>query len=89
MSITAEKKVDLIKDYAQSKADTGSVDVQCAILTERIRNLTDHLGGNKKDTQAKRGLIKLVSQRRKLLRYLERKDANRYQALIKKLGIRK
>lgn len=89
MSITAEKKKDLIQDFSQSKADTGSVDVQCAIITERIRNLTEHLGVNKKDTQAKRGLINLVSQRRKLLRYLDRKDTSRYQALIKKLGIRK
>lgn len=89
MSITAEKTKDLIKDFGHAKGDTGSVDVQCAILTERVRNLTQHLSFNKKDTQAKRGLIFLVNQRRKLLRYLERKDAARYQELIKKLGIRK
>ncbi|MCE2991675.1 MAG: rpsO [Candidatus Midichloriaceae bacterium] len=89
MSITVEKKQDLIKDFALGKADTGSVDVQCAILTERVKNLTAHLSFNKKDTQAKRGLIFLVNQRRKLLRYLERKDAQRYKDLIKKLGIRK
>jgi small subunit ribosomal protein S15 len=89
MSITAEKTQDLIKDFGHAKGDTGSVDVQCAILTERVRNLTQHLSFNKKDTQAKRGLIFLVNQRRKLLRYLERKDAARYQELIKKLGIRK
>jgi small subunit ribosomal protein S15 len=89
MSITAEKKKDLIKDFGLSKEDTGSVDVQCAILTERVRNLTEHLSFNKKDTQAKRGLIFLVNQRRKLLKYLERKDASKYQELIKKLGIRK
>lgn len=89
MSITAEKTQDLIKDFGHTKGDTGSVDVQCAILTERVRNLTEHLNFNKKDTQAKRGLIFLVNQRRKLLKYLERKDAARYQELIKKLGIRK
>ncbi len=89
MSITAEKKKDLVKDFGLSKGDTGSVDVQCAIITERVRNLTEHLSFNKKDTQAKRGLIFLVNQRRKLLKYLERKDASKYQELIKKLGIRK
>ncbi len=89
MSITVEKKKELIKNYALSKDDTGSVEVQCAILSERIRNLTEHLSFNKKDTQAKRGLIFLVNQRRKLLRYLERESAPRYQDLIKRLGIRK
>ena len=89
MSITAEKTQDLIKEFAKGKADTGSVDVQCALLTERIRNLTGHLATNKKDTQAKRGMIHLVNRRRKLLKYLEGKDAADYQSLIKKLGIRK
>lgn len=89
MSVTKEKKQVLIKDFATSKADTGSVDVQCAIITERVRNLTAHLNDNTHDTQAKRGLIALVSRRRKLLRYLEGNDSQRYRDLIKKLGIRK
>ncbi len=89
MSITKEKKGELIKSYGGSQANTGSVDVQCAILTERIKNLTAHLAVNKKDTQAKRGMIMLVSQRRKLLRYLENKNSQEYKALIAKLGIRK
>jgi small subunit ribosomal protein S15 len=89
MSVTKEKKQVLIKDFATSKADTGSIDVQCAIITERVRNLTSHLNDNAHDTQAKRGLIALVSRRRKLLRYLEKNDSQRYRDLIKKLGIRK
>jgi small subunit ribosomal protein S15 len=89
MSITKAKKTSVINEYGRSNADTGSVEVQCAVLTERIKSLTGHMGGNKKDFQARRGLLVLVSRRRKLLRYLERSDANRYQDLIKKLGIRK
>ncbi len=89
MSITKEKKQELITSYAKSKGDTGSVEVQCAVLTERISALTGHLKDMGKDTQAKRGLIVLVTRRRKLLKYLERNDNARYQALIKKLGIRK
>jgi small subunit ribosomal protein S15 len=90
MSITQDKKQDLIKNYSKSKNDTGSVEVQCAIFSERIKNLTDHLANNnKKDTQAKRGLIILVNRRRKLLKYLERNDNVRYQELIKRLGLRK
>lgn len=89
MSIVAEKKQELITNYARGKQDTGSVEVQCAILSERIKNLTSHLGGNNKDFQAKRGLIHLVNQRRRLLKYLQRKDLARYQDLIKRLGIRK
>ena len=89
MSITVEKTKELIKVFGKSESDTGSVDVQCALLSERIRNLTDHLGLNKHDTQAKRGLIALVSQRRKLLRYLESRDTKSYADLIKRLGIRK
>jgi small subunit ribosomal protein S15 len=89
MSIAKEKKVELIKEHAQNPKDTGSVDVQCAILTERINALTDHLQGNKHDSQAKRGLIALVVRRRKLLKYLGNKNEQRYQDLIKKLGIRK
>lgn len=89
MSITAERKQELIKEYALANGDTGSVEVQCAILTERIKNLTGHLNPNKKDFQAKRGLIMLVNQRRKLIAYIQRKDKNRYQNLIKRLGLRK
>ena len=89
MSITKDKKTELIQSFGGSAVNTGSVEVQCAILTERIRNLTGHMSGNKKDTQAKRGMIMLVGQRRKLLRYLEGKSVEQYKALIAKLGIRK
>lgn len=89
MSITAEKKKELVGKFGATTADTGSVDVQCAILTERISNLTEHLKINKHDFQAKRGLVFMVSQRRKLLRYLQNKDDGQYKALIQKLGIRK
>ena len=89
MSITKERKQELIKEYAISKDDTGSVEVQCAVMTDRIKNLTEHLNFNKKDTQAKRGLIFLVNQRRKLIRYLKNSDVNRYSDLIKRLGLRK
>ena len=89
MSITKEKKQEVMSQYAQSTNDTGSAEVQCAIISERIKSLTDHLNENKKDTQAKRGLLMLVAKRRKLLRYLEGVSKSRYQDLIKKLGIRK
>lgn len=89
MSVTKVKKQELVKQYAVSTNDTGSVEVQCAIMTERIRNLTAHLQANAHDTQAKRGLIALVAKRRKLLRYLDGCDSERYRELIKKLGIRK
>lgn len=89
MSITKEKKHDLVGQYGQSKADTGSAEVQIAIMSERIKALTGHLGDNDKDFQARRGLLILVAKRRKLLRYLEGVSKTRYQDLIKKLGIRK
>jgi len=89
MSITVEKKQELIKGYAQTKADTGSPEVQCAVLTERVTNLTEHLKVNKKDYSARRGLLILVARRRALLNYLKKKDAARYESLIAKLGIRK
>ncbi len=89
MSILANKKQDLIKEYSRAANDTGSVEVQCAILTERIKSLTDHLNINNKDFQARRGLIHLVNQRRRLLKYLQKKEVKRYQDLIKRLGIRK
>lgn len=89
MSITAEKKAELIKKFAQGKGDTGSPEVQVAILSERIANLTEHFKTNKKDNHSRRGLLAMVSQRRKLLDYLKTKDEGRYTALIKELGIRK
>ncbi len=89
MSITTEKKQSLIKDFALSKGDTGSVEVQVAILTERITNLTEHFKGNTKDFQSRRGLLVLVNRRRRLLTYLKREDVNRYQTLITRLGLRK
>lgn len=89
MSITKEVKQQLIKDYATSKADTGSVEVQCAVLSERIKKLTGHMSASKKDSQARRGLLVLVNRRKKLLKYLESKDSKRYQELVKRLGIRK
>ena len=89
MSITAERKQELIKEYSQGKGDTGSVEVQCAVLTERIVNLTGHFKSNHKDHHSRRGLLILVGRRRRLLSYLKRKDANRYAELIKRLGLRK
>ncbi len=89
MSITPERKAELIKEYATKDGDTGSPEVQVAILTERIRNLTDHFQVHKKDNHSRRGLLKLVSQRRKLLDYLKAKDEARYQSLIQRLGLRR
>lgn len=89
MSVTAERKSALIKDYATKEGDTGSPEVQVAILTERINNLTEHFKTNKKDNHSRRGLLKMVSLRRKLLDYTKAKDAARYQALIQRLGIRR
>lgn len=89
MSITKEKKQELIGSYKKHDDDTGSPEVQIAILTERISNLTEHFKVNKKDHHSRRGLLKLVGQRRRLLDYLKNKDINRYRELISKLGIRK
>jgi len=89
MSITAEKKQELIKDYATVAGDTGSPEVQVAILTERIVNLTEHFKSHKKDNHSRRGLLMLVNKRRSLLSYLKSKDETRYQTLIKRLGLRK
>ena len=89
MSITPERKQELIEEYAREKGDTGSPEVQVAILTERIRNLTEHFKTHKKDNHSRRGLLKLVSNRRKLLDYLKCKDEARYQELIKRLGLRR
>ena len=88
MSITAEKKQELIKKFALHENDTGSPEVQIAILTERIRNLTEHIKANKKDLHSRRGLIGMVNKRKKLLNYLKRKDEQRYQKIIEELGIR-
>ena len=89
MSITAERKQALIKDHATSEGDTGSPEVQVAILTERIKNLTEHFQTHKKDNHSRRGLLKLVSTRRTLLDYVRSKDTARYRALIERLGIRR
>ena len=89
MSIAAERKQALIKDFAQAEKDTGSPEVQVAILSERITNLTEHFKTHKKDNHSRRGLLKMVSQRRTLLDYLRSKDPARYEALIKRLGLRR
>ena len=89
MSITAERKQELIGEYGRKDGDTGSPEVQVAILTERIRNLTDHLGDHKKDHHSRRGLLIMVGQRRRLLDYLKDKDESRYASLIASLGIRR
>jgi len=88
MSITAEKKAEIIKKYARHEGDTGSPEVQIAILTERIKNLTEHIKRNKKDLHSRRGLIGMVNKRRKLLKYLERTDKERYQKIVEELGLR-
>jgi small subunit ribosomal protein S15 len=89
MTVTAEKKQEIIKDNAQGQNDTGSPEVQVAILTERIRNLTEHFKGHHKDNHSRRGLLMMVNKRRTLLAYLKKKDVERYNALIQKLGLRK
>ena len=89
MSVTAERKQDLIKDNARTSGDTGSPEVQVAILTERIKNLTDHFKTHAKDNHSRRGLLMLVNKRRSLLDYLKGEDQERYTALIAKLNLRK
>jgi small subunit ribosomal protein S15 len=89
MSITLERKAALMTEYATKPADTGSPEVQVALLTERITNLTGHFKSHVKDNHSRRGLLKMVSQRRSLLDYLKRKDEARYKTLIEKLGIRR
>ena len=89
MSIAPGRKADVIKSYATKSGDTGSPEVQVAILTERITNLTEHFKTHVKDNHSRRGLLKLVGQRRRLLDYLKSKDADRYAEVIKRLGIRK
>jgi small subunit ribosomal protein S15 len=89
MSVTAEKKQEIIADNAREAKDTGSPEVQVAILTQRIRNLTDHFKEHHKDNHSRRGLLMMVNKRRTLLAYLKKKDVERYNALIQKLGLRK
>jgi small subunit ribosomal protein S15 len=89
MSITPERKQTLIGEYGLKEGDTGSPEVQVAILSERIRNLTDHLASHKKDFHSRRGLLVMVGQRRRLLDYLKRSDESRYATLIGRLGLRR
>jgi small subunit ribosomal protein S15 len=89
MSITAERRAALIEEYATKPGDTGSPEVQVALLSERIKNLTDHLKVHAKDFHSRRGLLMMVGQRRRLLDYVKRKDASRYETLIKRLGLRR
>ncbi len=89
MSITADKKQELIQKFATKDGDTGSPEVQVAILTERISNLTEHLKTHKKDFHSRRGLLMMVGQRRRLLDYVKRKEVARYESLVKELGLRR
>ncbi|MAY66394.1 MAG: 30S ribosomal protein S15 [Rhodospirillaceae bacterium] len=89
MSITAERKQELIGEFQSGNGDTGSPEVQVAILTERIANLTEHMKTHKKDFHSRRGLLMMVGQRRRLLDYLKKKNDGRYDALVKRLGIRR
>ena len=89
MSLTREKKMEVVKDFGRSEKDTGSTEVQIALLTTRIQELTDHFKQNKKDHNSRRGLLKLVGQRRKLLNYLKRKDIEKYREILKRLSLRK
>jgi small subunit ribosomal protein S15 len=89
MSITAERKQELLKEYAVKDGDTGSPEVQVALLTTRITNLTEHFKTHKKDVHSRRGLLKMVSRRRKLLDYVRARDEARYRELIQRLGIRR
>jgi small subunit ribosomal protein S15 len=89
MTITAERKQELMKEYGAGEGDTGSPEVQVAVLSERINNLTDHFKTHAKDNHSRRGLIKMVSLRRRLLDYVKAKDHKRYEALIGRLGLRR
>ncbi|SBW08423.1 30S ribosomal subunit protein S15 [uncultured Alphaproteobacteria bacterium] len=89
MSITQERKQELIKEYATAEGDTGSPEVQVAVLSERIKNLTEHLKEHKKDFHSRRGLLIMVGQRRRLLDYVKAKDVKRYDSLIQRLGLRR
>ena len=87
--MTKERKTEIIKEYKRDEKDTGSPEVQIALLTERIKELTEHLKVHPKDNHSRRGMLKMVGKRRSLLRYLEKKDINRHKDLIQKLGLRK
>ncbi len=87
--MSSEKKTDIINNFGHHKGDTGSTEVQVALLTERINQLTGHMAANRHDYHSQRGLLKLVGQRRRLLAYLSKEDIGRYHSLIKKLGLRK
>lgn len=87
--INKEKKIEIINEYGRTENDTGSPEVQIALLTERIKELTEHLKVNNKDFHSRRGLLKMVGQRRRLLEYLKKKDIERYRELISRLGLRK
>ncbi|MBM3522319.1 MAG: 30S ribosomal protein S15 [Alphaproteobacteria bacterium] len=89
MSITAERKTELVKQFAQKEGDTGSPEVQVALLSERIKNLTEHLSGHTKDFHSRRGLLMMVGQRRRLLDYLKRTDVKRYEQLVERLDLRR
>ena len=89
MSITQKRKTELMTEFATAENDTGSVEVQCAVLTEKIKNLTEHFKENHKDHSSRRGLLMLVGRRRRLLGYLKKSSLNRYVNLIKRLGLRK
>ncbi|MSP20820.1 MAG: 30S ribosomal protein S15 [Alphaproteobacteria bacterium] len=89
MSITTERKAEVMQQFARTNGDTGSSEVQVAILSERINNLTEHFKTHAKDTHSRRGLIKMINTRRSLLDYLRKRDAGRYEAIIKTLGLRK
>lgn len=89
MSLNAEQKTQIVQEYKRSDSDTGSPEVQVALLTNRIAHLTQHFAEHKQDHHSRRGLLKLVNQRRKLLDYLKRKDQDRYQSIIERLGLRK
>ena len=89
MSITAERKSALVKEYARKDGDTGSPEVQVAVLSERIKNLTEHLNTHKKDLHSRRGLLVMVGQRRRLLDYLKSRDVARYGELVERLGLRR
>jgi small subunit ribosomal protein S15 len=89
MTITTERKQEVISEYAKKPGDTGSADVQVAVLSERIVNLTEHFKSHVKDNHSRRGLIKMVSQRRRLLDYIKATDQKRYEALISRLGLRR
>ena len=89
MSITQERKREIVQRFGRSESDTGSAEVQIALLTQRINDLTDHLRSHKKDHHSRRGLLMMVGRRRRLLNYLQREDLERYRSLVRELGLRK